>query len=183
MRLVETAQEEARQRVVLCDLNWTRLDRVRLAVAQFFDHPAAHHHFAKIERVEIEFAPTYRSTAVLLAGWLAAQLRWKAESGKTSSSLLFQGAKKRSIEVALRERTGEPIGGISLVADGLEFHVSHPEGADLLQVSRGKLGETRNHQMMPALSNDLVKLMGEELMRGGPHRVYLRAVTCVRDLL
>ena len=183
MRLVETAQEETRQRVVLCDLNWTRLDRVRLAVAQFFDHPAAHHHFAKIERVEIEFAPTYRSTAVLLAGWLAAQLHWKAESGKTSSSLRFQDAKKRSIEVALRERAGEPIGGISLVANGVEFHVSQPQGADLLQVSRGKPGDTRNHQMMPALSNDLVTLMGEELMRGGPHRVYLRAVTCVRDLL
>ena len=25
MKLVETAQEEAQQRIVLCDLNWTRL--------------------------------------------------------------------------------------------------------------------------------------------------------------
>jgi len=25
--------------------------------------------------------------------------------------------------------------------------------------------------------------MGEELMRGGPHHVYLRAVNCVRELL
>jgi hypothetical protein len=25
--------------------------------------------------------------------------------------------------------------------------------------------------------------MSEELMRGGPHHVYLRAVNCVRDLL
>ena len=39
MRLVETAQNEAKQRIVLCDLNWTRLDKVRLALAQFFDHP------------------------------------------------------------------------------------------------------------------------------------------------
>jgi hypothetical protein len=28
-----------------------------------------------------------------------------------------------------------------------------------------------------------VSLMSDELMRGGPHRVYLRAVNCVRDLL
>src|SRR6266849_4176444 len=45
MRLVETAQQEAKQRIVLCDLNWTRLDKVRCAIAQFFDHPASHHHF------------------------------------------------------------------------------------------------------------------------------------------
>src|SRR6266516_7632209 len=29
LHLVETAQQEARQRIVLCDLNWTRLDKVR----------------------------------------------------------------------------------------------------------------------------------------------------------
>jgi len=28
-----------------------------------------------------------------------------------------------------------------------------------------------------------VSLMSEELMRGGPHHVYLRAVNSVRDLL
>jgi glucose-6-phosphate dehydrogenase assembly protein OpcA len=44
LRLIETAQSEARQRIVLCDLNWTRLDKIRFAVAQFFDHPASHHH-------------------------------------------------------------------------------------------------------------------------------------------
>ena len=36
---VETAQAEAKQRIVLCDLNWTRLVQIRLALAQFFDHP------------------------------------------------------------------------------------------------------------------------------------------------
>src|SRR5213078_1446879 len=40
MALVETAHREAKQRLVLCDVNWTRLDHVRFAVAQFFDHPA-----------------------------------------------------------------------------------------------------------------------------------------------
>ena len=68
MRLVETAQNEAKQRIVLCDLNWTRLDKVRLALAQFFDHPAAHHHFETIESARIDFAPGFRSAAVLLAG-------------------------------------------------------------------------------------------------------------------
>jgi len=38
-------------------------------------------------------------------------------------------------------------------------------------------------QLMPAGKNDPVSLMGEELMRGGPHHVYLRAVNCVHELL
>ena len=36
MQLVESAQREARQRIVLCDLNWTRLDRIRLARRTIF---------------------------------------------------------------------------------------------------------------------------------------------------
>jgi hypothetical protein len=37
--------------------------------------------------------------------------------------------------------------------------------------------------MMPAQPHDLVSLMSEELMRAGMHRVYLRALNSVRDLL
>src|SRR5262249_50881942 len=51
LHLLESAEQEANQRIVLCDLNWTRLDSVRFALAQFFDHPASHHRFAKINRV------------------------------------------------------------------------------------------------------------------------------------
>jgi glucose-6-phosphate dehydrogenase assembly protein OpcA len=183
MRLVETAQREARQRIVLCDLNWTRLDKVRIALAQFFDHPAAHHHFVKIESARIDFAPEHRSTAVLLAGWLAAQLNWRVETSRSRPVLRFIDATERKIDIELRERPGEPIGEINLQSRGTEFLVSHPKGTDLLEVSRGSPGERRMHQVMPAAANDIVRLMSDELMRGGPHRVYLRAVNCVRELL
>jgi glucose-6-phosphate dehydrogenase assembly protein OpcA len=183
MRLVETAQREARQRIVLCDLNWTRLDKLRIALAQFFDHPAAHHHFVKIERARIDFAPEYRSTAVLLAGWLAAQLDWCVQSSRSRDVLRFVDATEQKIDIELRERPGEPIGEINLQSSGTEFLVSHPKGKDLLEVSRGSPGERRMHQLMPAATNDVVRLMSDELMRGGPHRVYLRAINCVRELL
>src|SRR5256885_13142457 len=67
MQRVETAQKEAKQRIVLCDLNWTRLVQIRLALAQFFDHPASHAHFDKIENVEIEHAAGLLSSAGLPA--------------------------------------------------------------------------------------------------------------------
>jgi hypothetical protein len=83
----------------------------------------------------------------------------------------------------LCERAGEPIGEIVLNSREVEFVVAHAKCGDLLEVSRGKPGEKRIPQLMPAGSNDPVSLMSEELMRGGPHHVYLRAVNSVRDLL
>src|ERR1041384_4004912 len=86
MRRVETAQHEARQRIVLCDLNWTRLDKVRYAIAQFFDHPASHHHFTEMENMTVDFAPGFKSSAILLIGWLAAQLNWKTDQQSMNRS-------------------------------------------------------------------------------------------------
>src|SRR5207253_8371066 len=183
MHLLESAEQEANQRIVLCDLNWTRLDNVRFALAQFFDHPASHHHFAKIRRVRIDFASGFRSTAVLFAGWLAAQLNWRSEKADVANKLSFAGPSGRKIDIELRERPGEPIGEVAIETPEVEFLVTHANCGDLLEVSRGKPGEKRMPQLMPAAKHDLVSLMSEELMRGGPHHVYLRAVNCVRDLL
>jgi glucose-6-phosphate dehydrogenase assembly protein OpcA len=183
MRLVESAQEEAKQRIVLCDLNWTRLDNVRFALAQFFDHPASHHHFAKIRRVRIDFASGFRSTAVLFAGWLAAQLNWRSEKADVANKLRFVGPSGRKIYVELGERPGEPIGEVAMETPEVEFLVTHAKCGDLLEVSRTKPGEKSMPQLMPAAKNDPVSLMSEELIRGGPHHVYLHAVNCVGELL
>ena len=61
--------------------------------------------------------------------------------------------------------------------------MTHAECGDLLEVSRGKAGEKHIPQLMPAGKTDPVSLMSEELMRGGPHDIYLHAVNCIRDLL
>jgi glucose-6-phosphate dehydrogenase assembly protein OpcA len=182
LQLLEAAQREARQRVVLCDLNWTRLDKIRLALAQFFDHPTSHHHFGAIERGEIRFAPGFRSTALLLAGWLAAQLRWQVNGKENANQLRFVSPQGREISMTLQEQAGEAIGRIALVSTGIEFEVAHVLGADLLEVSRGKCGEPRVRQVMPAGSNTLVRLMADELTRGGAHKVYLRAINSIRSL-
>src|SRR5881394_3849749 len=183
MRLVESAQKEAKQRIVLCDLNWTRLDKVRFALAQFFDHPTSHHHFAKMKNARIDFAPGFRSTAVLFAGWLAAQLNWQGEKTEAANKFSFVSSSGRKLDVELHERPGEPIGEVALTTPEVEFLVAHAKCGDLLEVSRGNPGEKRTPQLMPAGKNDPVSLMSEELMRGGPHHVYLHAVNRVRDLL
>jgi glucose-6-phosphate dehydrogenase assembly protein OpcA len=183
MRLLELIQKEANQHIVLCDLNWTRLDNLRFALAQFFDHPASHHRLAKISKVRIDFAPGFRSTAILFAGWLGAQLNWHIEEVKSPGEVRFAGASDRHIDVDLRECNGEAVHEIALTSADVEFRVTYADCGDLLEISRTQNDETRHPQLMPAGNNDPVGLISEELIRGGPHRVYLNALNCVRDLL
>ncbi len=183
MRLVETAQQEAKQRIVLCDLNWTRLDRVRYAIAQFFDHPTSHHHFSEMENLTVDFAPGFKSTAILLIGWLGAQLKWKTNQQAMNGSCRFLDANDRKIDIELRERSGPSIGEVVLNSRSVKFCVAPAKCGDLLEISRSGENETAVPQMMPAQSNDPVDLITQELLRGGPHRVYLHAVSCVRELL
>ena len=185
MRLVETTQREARQRIVLCDLNWERLIHLRIAVAQFFDHPATHHHLAGIKTLEIKHAPGFRSTALLLVGWLAGQLGWERSSAK-AKSLGFRKKTddgEQKIKVSLRRKEGEPISACQITTESAVFRIEHKPGADLLDVFFGRTEGRKMRQLLPAGKNDVVELVQEELMRGGPHRVYLRAVEQVRDLL
>ena len=183
MRLVETAEREAKQRIILCDLNWTRLDKVRYAIAQFFDHPASHHHFAEMESVSVDFAPGFKSTAILLIGWLAAQLEWKTNQQQMNGSCRFLDSNNRKIDIELRAKTGSPIGAVVLKSESVKFCVTPAKCGDLLEVSRSGETETAVPQMMPGQTNSPVDLMTQELLRGGPHRVYQHAVTAVRSLL
>ena len=182
-RSLELMQQEANQHVVLCDLNWTRLDNLRFALAQFFDHPASHHRLAKISKVRIDFAPGFRSTAIMFLGWLGAQLHWHVDQVKSSGQLRFIGASSRQIDVDLREREGQPVHEIALTSGDVQFRVTYADCGDLLEISRVQNDEKRAPQLMPAGNNDSVGLISEELIRGGPHRVYLNALNCVRELL
>ena len=183
MRLVETAQKEARQRIVLCDLNWIRLLHLRLALAQFFDHPITHHHLKEFRRLEIEHAPGFRSTALLLIGWLAGQLGWEGSDDASPNFWLSAEDRAREIEVTLQEKEGEPISLCRITSERAEFRIEHKAGADLLELYFGRVNGRKMQQVLPAGKNELVELLREELMRGGPHRVYLRAVGKVRQFV
>jgi glucose-6-phosphate dehydrogenase assembly protein OpcA len=182
LRLVETAECEAKQRIILCDLNWTRLDKVRQAVAQFFDHPKSHRHFASMENVTIDYGAGHRSTALLLVGWLGAQLEWQLKQDTEAGKIAFLDTNGRNIQIDLHERGSNPVGKVLLHSGETEFGVAHAKCGDLLEVWRSNKNEKQFSQMMPAQRNDAVSLMSQELMRGGLHRVYLRAINCVRHL-
>src|SRR5207253_261635 len=155
----------------------------RLAFAQFFYHPGSHHHFHEIENGSIIFGNEFRSAAILFVGWLAAQLGWEIRNGKKSNQVELENSAGKPIRINLQEKGDVPIASFTAQSHEIEFQVMQADCGDLLEVCRGKLGEAQARQVLPSSENDPVKLMSEELMRGGPHHVYLRAVEKVRTLL
>jgi hypothetical protein len=102
---------------------------------------------------------------------------------RSSRELRFAGTSGQPIDVELHERDGQPVHEIALTSDDVEFGVMYADCGDLLEISRVQIGEKRIPQLMPAGNNDPVGLISAELIRGGPHHVYLNALNCVRDLL
>ncbi|HET9418829.1 MAG TPA: hypothetical protein VFO30_05765, partial [Chthoniobacterales bacterium] len=95
----------------------------------------------------------------------------------------FADANGRKIDIELRGNDGPPIGKIVINSTEAEFSVAPAQCGDLLEISRGRPNEQRAGQLMPAQNYDLADLMTQELLRAGPHHIYLRAINCVRDLL
>lgn len=183
MRLVEMARAETKERMILCDLNWARLLYFRLALAQFFDHPASHHRFETIENVTIVHGAAFHSTGLLFAGWLAAQLGWKREKNTGPDRIGFQKADGKIIQVELRANGEAPLESVRVHSGEVEYRVAVAQCGDLLEVSRGVGSEPCAGQLLPAGDNDPVKLVSEELMRGGTRRTYLRALEQVRTFI
>jgi glucose-6-phosphate dehydrogenase assembly protein OpcA len=180
MSFVQAIQREAQPRqMVLCDLNWTRLLHFRLAFAQFFDHPASHRHFDKIENISIVFGRGYRSSALLLIGWIAAQLGWEIHH---NGELECKNLSGNSVTIELSENGDAALACFTARTSEVVFCVHRAECGDLLEVCRGKPGEEHSHQLLPADDGELATLVSEELMRGGERRVYGRAVEKVREL-
>lgn len=99
------------------DIAWSRLLVWRQLVAQFFDQPASLESLDTIDEVEIVFAPVSddgrcgRSSALLMAGWLATRLGWRAPGELVSyrdgwRSTLRAGERGKSREIVLMLREG-----------------------------------------------------------------------------
>ena len=180
--LLRAAIEPASPRMTLCDLSWTRSLYVRQAVAQIFDHPEYLGVLDSLDAVEIVHAPGMRIAALLLAGWLAAQLQWTQEGADAHDSrgLHFLDRERNGVVVTLREQAGRAFGSLRLSAGETSFLVAHREGSSFLHADIRLPGGREAHYLLPGGRDDLVSLLNDELMSGGKHKVYLRALTIVR---
>lgn len=166
---------------VLCDLNWTRLGNLRLGLAQFFDNSCALPHLSKLDRVEITHAPGFRTSGLLLLGWLAAQLGWKLDSVLSSHS--FRTADRREVSFALSETPGAYISRCRLVAGEAEFIIERDGAAEYFHATKRGEGLDDAPQLLPAGRDRMTDILLNELSRGGKHPLYLKTLGIIEPLL
>lgn len=176
--LLRASIAPASPRMTLCDLNWTRTLYIRQAVAGIFDHPEYLDQLANLAAAEIVHGPGMRSTALLLAAWLAAQLGWKFESASDKAAQFRDGG-GRAIAVSLSEAPGRALSSIRLIAGEASFLVAYRENSDFLYADIVRPGKRESHYLMPGGKDELVSLINDELMAGGKHKVYLKTVTVI----
>lgn len=169
-------------RLILCDLNWTRIFAMRQALAQMFDLPANLPHLHAIEHATITHAPGCRTTAVLLAGWLMAQLGWRVEKG-AQGSFAFAQPDGPAVKLDLRERPGAPVGECLLATKEASFRVAREPGSEFLH-SYVRMPDVRHYDhLLPTGKEAVLDLLDRELMRGGKHTIYLKALAAAEPLL
>jgi len=178
--LLQASIAAAQSRLTLCDLNWARSLRLRQALAQMFDHPDNAPILEQLEHVEIAHAPGFRSTALLLVGWFAAQLRLTPQS--RDGALLFTTGDGREVRFDLVEAAGRSIGRCHLRAGAAGVKVERDAEGDFFHVEV-RLADGRLYRhVLPAGSNHTISLLTDEIGHGSRHRVYLKALAATRAL-
>jgi glucose-6-phosphate dehydrogenase assembly protein OpcA len=168
-------------RTVLCDLAWTRTLRLRQALAQIFDMPGTVIALPHLKRVAITHAPGARTTAVLLLGWLAAQLGWAAH-GARGNHVRYAGP-EGDIVCDLTEAAGPAINRVEMSSDQLSVAAAHAPGGCFLQTQVRDAGGRTTEHITPADCGTLSEILDQELASWGRHRVYLKALAAAEPLL
>jgi glucose-6-phosphate dehydrogenase assembly protein OpcA len=169
-------------RLAMCDLNWTRSLHLRQALAQMFDHPENQPILECLEHVAISHSPEFRSTALLLVGWFAAQLKLELQSCE-GSQLLLAAPSGKPVTFTLTAEAGRSISRCEVRSDKAAVEVVRDGSGDFFRVEvRLPQGRTYHH-LLPAGNNETTSLLAEELALGGRHRVYIKALGIAKALL
>jgi glucose-6-phosphate dehydrogenase assembly protein OpcA len=172
----------ATSRLILCDLNWTRTLHLRQAVAQIFDQPENLELLTGVRTVQLQHAPGHESTALLFAAWVSAQLGWEP-GDRDAEGLSFTAAGGDKIRCQLRESDGAPIALFEIAADAGVLKIQRDAGSPFFRTEVQLGGRQTFCHLLPASDDGLINLLDEELMLGGRHRVYLKALGALGKML
>lgn len=135
------------RRAYVVDLAWLRTTPWRERIANAFDPPSMRTELEKIVSVQIEHHPASAVVALLLAGWLAARLRWRVGTFVAHSDTLSGKARARRAEVALSLRKAPAqlergLAGVTLAtASGLSISLQRGPGGLRTRRSAPRHGE------------------------------------------
>ena len=170
----------AEARTVLCDLNWARSLPVRQALAGIFDTPGTLPELQLIKSLHLEHAPSHRTTALLLVGWLADRLGWKLTSAGEHPE--FLDSKGKAVTLTIVETEGASVSRLKLTTESSTFEVVRESGSDLYVTTAEGRTLSSVSRMVRAPKEETKETLLAELARGGRHPLYMKAVKAVEAL-
>lgn len=174
--------DRAGTRINVSDLNWVRCLGFRRALAFTFDEPASTPLLWDLEEVAIHHGIEHKSTALLLASWLAAQMGWKLRS--TGGATAIFETDNRPVRLTFTPRRGLPISEVALTTfDRKEHRFSARENHPFIDAVWTDLADRTHRAEYPAIPENAVRLASEELAASHRHQVYLKALDHFQALL
>lgn len=186
------------------DFTWLRLAPWRQLVAQFFDPADTHKSLRNIDTVSIAYAQERRdrgsgfAAALLICGWLGSRLGWEVieplEPRKAGGWTAFMAAtdesgRAREINIRL---TPDATPGAKFSLRSVEILTNHDTtGRFLIQRNdQDDLITSSETSFSPYVSrmvysrrHSTVEMLGEELQRFGPDRIFEDAIRLATRLL
>lgn len=178
--LVEKIAAITEARTILCDLNWTRSLPIRQAISGIFDASCALPELQSLKTLQIDHAPGYRTTALLLVGWLADRLGWRLTI--ESEHPQFQDARGNSIAVSFQETPGKSISRVHLESASAKFEVTRAADSDLFLITATGEHFCFAPRSLRAPREDTSELLLLELSRTSQHALYRKAANIIKPL-
>ena len=180
--LLRGSIERAQAGLILCDLNWARSLHLRQALSQMFDHPDNLALLHDLKTITIAHAPDYRSTALLLVSWFAAQLRF-TNAVAEGTGFVFQCEGRSPVKFELNPTAGRSLSLCELTSDSGSVRVRRDQQGGFFRVEV-RIGSGREYQhLLPAGSNETTSLLFWEIGGGSRHQVYRKALVVLETLL
>ncbi|HEX4744932.1 MAG TPA: glucose-6-phosphate dehydrogenase assembly protein OpcA [Candidatus Limnocylindria bacterium] len=195
---IAQACESGRGRYGVTDFNWTRLTPWRDLVAGFFDVADWRAYLPHVSGVRVGFAvdadgrDIHPSQALLLVGWLASRLGWKATEALAPSEaggLLFRmSGPGGAIQVRVRPRFERgleegDLSGLRIQAQRegrlAEFVVKRVAGTGHALATVSIDGRVAASRTVPLPAPTVTDLLGEELTIAGSDRIYEEAMAAL----
>jgi glucose-6-phosphate dehydrogenase assembly protein OpcA len=182
--------------IPISDLSWSRLTPWRELTAQFFDAPLQVTHLEELTQVTVNYEAQTdaddRSQALLLVGWLATRLGWRAAGPASQrgsiTTLTMLRADRSEITIKLRptkpkEDVLDRLAGLTLESPRAKFSVAR-DRAPHCAVARAEIAG------MPPLNRkvhleqlDKAELIGEELQLLGQDQTFAEVLRVAATLV
>lgn len=179
--LLLASLETSQTRLALCDLNWTRSLHLRQALAQMFDHLENRSILNTLQTVAINYAPGFRSTALLLVGWFAAQLKLTLDRS-SEDEMTLRNALGAESNFRLHVTEGRSISSCEMRSPAGSVRIVREGNGDFFRVAVHLADGHEFDHLLPAGNNQTINLLAEELALGGRHRVYIKALAVAKEL-